>query len=54
MHTPSPDAEPGPHDSDRVVPPLPLPPEMEPLVPEPDSDEPHRHPGDTPGDAPAT
>jgi hypothetical protein len=34
MHTPAPGAEPGPHDPDRVVPPAPVPPEMEPLTPD--------------------
>jgi hypothetical protein len=52
MHTPAPDAEPGPHDSERVVPAPPIPPELEPDVPEPQPGKPdHHHPKDIPGEA---
>ena len=48
MHTPAPDAEPGPHDPDRVIPPAPVPPEMEPLIPALDPDNPLELPRDAP------
>jgi hypothetical protein len=38
--TPESDAEPGPHDSSRVVPQPPVPPEMEPAIPEDDPEKP--------------
>jgi hypothetical protein len=50
MHTPAPDAEPGPHESNRVVPQPPVPPEMEPLVPEPQPEKPVHPPKDLPGE----
>ena len=51
MHTPAPDAEPGPHDSPRVVPAPPVPPELEPDIPEPQPEKPgHHHPKDVPGE----
>ena len=50
MHTPAPDAEPGHHDSDRVVPAPPIPPEMEPDVPERQPENPGHHPKDAPGE----
>lgn len=42
MHTPThePDAEPGPHDSSRVTPQPPVPPEMTPAIPEHDPENP--------------
>jgi len=56
MHTPAPDAEPGRHDSERVVPAPPVPPEMEPVVPEPQPENPGHPPKDKPGErsAPGT
>ena len=50
MHTPAPDAEPGPHDPSRVVPSAPVPPEMEPLVPERQPEKPLHPPRDVPGE----
>ena len=42
MHTPThePDAEPGPHESSRVTPQSPVPPEMTPSIPEHDAEDP--------------
>jgi hypothetical protein len=45
MHTPAPDAEPGPRESERVTPPAPVPPEMLPVIP-PGPDEPAPAPGE--------
>ena len=53
MHTPAPDAEPGPHDPSRVVPLAPVPPEMEPLVPEPSPEKPLHPSRDVPGEPPS-
>jgi len=50
MHAPAPDAEPGPHDPARVVPSAPVPPEMEPLVPERQPEKPLRPSRDVPGE----
>jgi hypothetical protein len=53
MHSPSPDAEPGPHESERVVPPAPVPPEMQPIAPEIEPKEPMHQPQDVPGEGDA-
>jgi len=50
MHTPAPDAEPGPHDAPRVVPSAPVPPEMEPVVPERQPEKPLHPARDVPGE----
>lgn len=44
MHAPThdPDAEPGPHDSTRVTPQPPVPPEMTPAIPERDPENPQK------------
>ena len=50
MRPPAPEREPGPHDSERVVPPPPVPPEMEQPSPGFDPEKPRRQPKDVPGD----
>jgi hypothetical protein len=47
-HTPDPNAEPGPHDSARVIPQPPVSPEMTPAIPEHDREDPKEGQDDRP------